>query len=464
MSANTLAAVLAFGRAVVLARLIPVEAFGAYALAISLVTWSGYIGTLGLSGALLHRAPETADEERAAAVHFTLTVALTLAWGAAMVAIATVAADGPLRLALVALTLAACVANLAATPRALLVRRVEHGRLAVVEVLGTLASIAAAVPMAVAGGGLLALVAGDLAIALTSVAVLYLWRPVWRPRIADPRGAARYFLRFGAQATATNLLAVTLVRLDKIWIGLALGQAQLGYYSRAFVFAGYPQQVLLSPVESVARGGFAELAGDRGRLSHAFLRAGAVLTRAACGVAGALALVAPELVALVLGARWLPMVPAFRLLLLGAVLAPLRALLSSLFVAVGRPGLEARAGVVQLAVLATGIAVAGGRLGTAGVAAALVAALAVGAGLMLLWARDHVDLSPGRLAVAPAVAAALALAAGWAAGRGVETGPALLAGTVKAASFAAVYAGVLLALERRWLAELLATARRGGGA
>ncbi len=463
MSATSLAAGLAFGRAVALARMLPVEAFGVYALAVSLVTWSGYLGTLGLSGALLHRAPETENEERAAAVHFTLTAALTLAWGAAMAAIAAIAADGPLRLALVALTLTACAANLAETPRTLLVRRVEHGRLAAAEVLGTVASIAAAVPVAIAGGGLLALVAGDLAIAFTSIAVLYLWRPVWRPRLTDPRSEARYFLRFGAQATATSLLAVSLVRLDKVWTGLALGQVQLGYYSRAAVFAGYPQQVLLAPIESVARGGFAEIAHDRARLSRAFLRAGALVTRAACGVAGALALAAPELVTLVLGARWLPMVPAFRVLLLAAVLAPLRVLLSSLFVAVGRPGIEARAGVVQLAVLAAGLAAAGDRLDTVRVAAALCAALAAGVALMLLWAQRHVDLSFHRLAATPAPAAALALAAGWAAAQAAAAGPAPVVGLVKLAAFGLAYAAALVVLEPRWLAELLAPARRGVG-
>jgi O-antigen/teichoic acid export membrane protein len=77
-SAASLVMVIGFVRSVLLARLLPIEVFGVYALAFAIVSLSGALAGFGLSEALLHRSPETAEEEPAAATHFTLTAAASL--------------------------------------------------------------------------------------------------------------------------------------------------------------------------------------------------------------------------------------------------------------------------------------------------------------------------------------------------------------------------------------------------
>ena len=461
VSANVFATLLALGRAVVLARLLPVEAFGLYALAGALVAWSACLGTLGMSAAILHRAPETRDEERAAAVHFTLVAAFSCLWAAIMAVIATATATGSLRLALLTLIGSTLVANLAETPRALLVRRVEHRRLALLQVLATAASIAVAVPAAWWSGGIHALLAVDVVTSTVTVALLYLWRPVWRPRITWPGEELRYFVRFGARAALADLIATSIVKLDKVWTGIVLGPMALGFYSRAFVFATYTQRTLFAPLNVIVGGSYAELAGDRERLSRAWLSSTAVLVRASCAAAGALGLAAPELIGVVLGARWLPMETAFRILLVCTVLEPLRASLMALFVAVGRPGIAARIGLIQMAVLALGVFGAGQRLGIAGVAAGLDVAIATGVVLLLLQARAHVTVAPVRLLTAPAAALLLGLAAGHGASLALAGSPAAAMAAAKIVAFGIAYAATLLGLERRWLRELAATARIG---
>lgn len=466
IGANLTATLLALGRAVALARLLPVEAFGVYALAGSLVAWTACLGTLGMTAALLHRAPHSRDEERAAAVHFTLVTMFSALWAAVMTAAALAAASGTLRLALLVLIWNTVAANLAETPRALLIRGVEHGRLAAVQVLATAVSVAVAVPIAASGGGLAALLAVDLVNSAVALAVLYLWRPVWTPRLAWPAEQVRHFVRFGARSAVAELIAVSVVKLDKVWTGVMLGNTSLGFYSRAFVFSNYVQRTLFAPLNLVMGGGYAELAAERSRLSQAWLVANAALLRASCAIAGVLGLAAPELIAVLLGERWLPMQAAFRVLLACTVLEPLRAALAALFVAVGRPGVVVRAGVLQLAVLALGVTALTQPLGIAGVALALTGAVAVGVGALLVQARAHVEVRFARLAGAPVPALALALAAGHAAGTLAAWEAAIPIAVVKGVVFAVVFAGVLFALERRWLAELLASARVGlaGGA
>ena len=75
-----------FVRSVLLARLLPVDVFGVYAGVGALIALTVVLPNFGMGAAFLHRAPETEDEERAAAVHFTLKLIFTLLWAAAMIA------------------------------------------------------------------------------------------------------------------------------------------------------------------------------------------------------------------------------------------------------------------------------------------------------------------------------------------------------------------------------------------
>ncbi|HRO25678.1 MAG TPA: oligosaccharide flippase family protein, partial [Promineifilum sp.] len=92
-------------RSIWLARLLPVETFGVYALATSIVTFTGVIPMFGMASAFLHRSPETANEEQAAAVHFTLRLVLTSCWAGILILAAFLFTSAELRLALIVLTL-----------------------------------------------------------------------------------------------------------------------------------------------------------------------------------------------------------------------------------------------------------------------------------------------------------------------------------------------------------------------
>src|SRR5690606_16803224 len=116
-SANLIKIGVLLARSIILARLLPVETFGVYALATSIVTFSGIRPMFGMGSAFLHRSPETTHEERAAAVHFTLRIVLTAIWAAALIFLTTLFATGELRLALIVLTLAFAGLYLTDTPK-----------------------------------------------------------------------------------------------------------------------------------------------------------------------------------------------------------------------------------------------------------------------------------------------------------------------------------------------------------
>lgn len=453
-----------FGRSILLARLLPVEVFGVYAGATVAVELVAMVGEFGLGGALIHRSPATEDEETAAAVHFTLTALFSAVWATLLAGAAVIWLDGSDRLALLVVTAAAAAGTLARTPRMLFIRRVAHRRLAAIDLADDLATTAVAVVLALRGATLWALLATNVTGALTLLVLLHGWRPIWRPRLLWSRPIVAYFLQFGARNAAANTLSAALDRCDDLFTRWVLGEYAMGLYSRAYMFATYPRRILAVPAAAVALGAYAELKGDRAALSRTFFRINALLVRAGFGMAGALALIAPEFVLLVIGDKWLPFVPAFRLMLIFTLLDPLKQTVADLFVGLGDPGRVARVRLWQLGILLVGLALLGRPYGIVGVALAVDLMLVVGVGLLLWQARAVVDFSPVALFGAPLAALAVGLAAGRAAIGWLDVAATpWLSAAVKLGVFAVLYAALLLTLERRRLAALWRAFPRAGG-
>ena len=464
--ANLFKVAILLGRSILLARLLPVETFGVYALATAVVTFSGILPKFGLGGAFLHRAAETADEDNAAAVHFTLRLALTTIWVAALVSLSLLLADGDLRLALIVLTLLYAGLYLTDTARMVLVRRVQHRRLAVLDLLNAVATTVVAVFLAWRGYQLTALLATDFITLAVTVVVLLLWRPVWRPRLLWLREVVGYYLSFGRRTMTEAALSEALDNLDDIWTGVYLGDHALGLYSRAFTFATYPRRLLAFPVFEVAGGTYAELKEDAHKLAQAFFRVNALLLRSGFLLGGLLVLIAPEFVRLLLGEKWLPMVTAFQLMFVYTLLDPVRVTIGQLFVAVGRPDRLWRTRLAQLAILVVGLFTLGRAWGINGVAIVVNVVLVAGLVWLLYRAREFVRFSAARLFGPPVVALAggviAALAARWlgCGQNGIVCESDWRAMALKGAPFVVAYGVLLYLMERQELSRMAQIARQ----
>lgn len=449
--------VLGFVRSVLLARLLQVETFGVYTWAKSIVVMSAILPGFGLSDAFMHRSSETADEQKAAANYFTLQTILTTIWGIALVIVAVFfTRSGGRQTALLWITLMTVGTRLAATPRLILTRRVIHRRLTIVQLTDFFLSTVVALVLAWRGTELWALLSTELVTLLVNIVGFYVWRPVWRPRLHLSWKAARYFLSFGSRNVLASAFLHLLDRVDDLWVGTYMGNVALGLYSRAYTFATYPRKILGAPIQSVSTGAYAELTENRKRLSQFFYRTNAVLVRANFLLAGILALIAPEFVRILLGAKWLPMVDTFRLMLVYTLLDPLKLTISNVFIAVGKPERIARTRAIQLLIMVIGLFTLGPWLGITGVALAVDVMILVGIGILLLEVRTYVDYSLRKLLLVPS----LALIAGLVPARlSIEVlgyqGADWITGVSKASVFLVIYCTVLLLLEFRNLLMLV---------
>ncbi len=456
--ANLTTLPVSFVQTVLLARLLPVEYFGIHAglLAFSGVAWA--LLESGFAAAFLHRAPETEDEEQSMAVFFTLRVLVVLVWMAGLALVALVFLRDVRRMALLSTAVGGGLLRIANAGQVLLHRRVAHRRLAVMDMLQTGLVFGLSLGIAAWSGSIWALLVGPWVMALVFGVLLFAWRPVWRPRFSLDTTILRYFLNYGRRASPGVFLGAALDHMDDLWTNLYLGDLALGFYSRAYRFATYPRIILADPLNALALGIYAELKQDRRRLSRAFFQINALLVRSSFGLGGLMVAVAPQLVRVLLGERWLPMTTALQLLLIYALLEPLKQTIAYVLAASGRPEQVSRVRLLQLVVLLGGLYALGPRWGIIGVALAVDLMALLGVILLLRAALRLVDVSLLRLFAPPGLALLAGAAVVELAMLGLEQAWQLahapwLALVVGACAYSAAYGLVLLALERRALWE-----------
>lgn len=444
-----------FVRSIVLARMLPVDTFGIYAGARALVGLTAVLASFGLGAALIHRAPETEDEEQAASVHFTLTLIFSTIWAGFLILVALAFMSGQSRIAMLILVLTTFGLLLVATPKMMLTRRVAHRRLAAIQTVTALLTTAVAIILASFRITLWALLATDIVTFFVTFIGLYVWRPVWRPRLSWSPNVIRYYLDFGSKNLASVGLLNALDRLDDLWTRYVLGPTAMGYYSRAYSFATYPRAVLATPVNSVAAGTYAELKGDRILQSKAFVQVNSFLIRSGFFLAGLLVLVAPEFISLGLGEKWLPMLNVFRLMLVFTLLDPIKQTISSVFVANGRPDGVMKVRFIQLVVLIVGLVLLGSTMGIIGVALAVNAMLIVGIAVLLWKVKDFVDFSLRELFVAPSLALLIGLLLSYVCSSlpGIQ-GNDWHSVVIKIIVFVSIYGFLLYILERDQISEI----------
>jgi PST family polysaccharide transporter len=462
---STLQVIIGIVRFVLLSQLLELATFGIYAFATAVVGITILVIELGLNEAYLHRDPATENEQQALSVLFALRLILTVLWVVGMVGWTLFFTEGEQQLAFLVITLAHAVNHpLMHTAMALLTRRVVHRRLALRQLVSTLIGTVISLWLALQGAELWALLVTDIVNSVATVVVLYLWKPVWVPRLAWIPGTIRYYLSFGGRSFVATFMLRTMDEIDDIWTNYNLGEIALGLYARAYQFAIYPRQILAVPLSAVADGTYSALKGNPAKLSEAFRRTNGLIIRSGFFLAGALALVAPEMIPLLLGEKFSPMVLTFQLMLIFALLDPLRSTIANLFVAVGQPERIIRARAVQFAVLVIGLITLGPRWNIEGVAVAVDAMLLVGIAILLWQARTVVTYSLRQLFGVPLFGLILGLTVALGGVQLAGGGVWWWIGGIKLGLFSIVYIGLLLLLEYREMRELsqLILKRRAG--
>ncbi|HZH28849.1 MAG TPA: lipopolysaccharide biosynthesis protein [Azospirillaceae bacterium] len=214
-----------------------------------------------------------------------------------------------------AASLAPLLAGLSGVHQGLLRRRMDYRLLMVRSMAGVVAGGVAGVAMAWQGFGAWALVAQQVVDRL--VGGLVLWCSTdWRPRLSFSWRHARDLMPFSAYLAATRVVNFTSKQVDRYLIGLFMGPAVLGIYNIALRVSDTAYALLAQGLSNIGLNVFARLQKQPAKLREALVTAAELSNLFAMPAFLGLAVVAPNLVAVVFGPAWVEAGPILSVLAL----------------------------------------------------------------------------------------------------------------------------------------------------
>ncbi|MET1063479.1 MAG: lipopolysaccharide biosynthesis protein [Arthrobacter sp.] len=374
---------------IVLARLLSPEEYGLVALALVLMAYAETIADAGVAQALVY-LPRTGVVARSALL-ISVVLGTLLGLGAYLVApLVADIFDLPDVVPLVqVLGISLLATSLGAVPEALLRRDLHFKKLTAAPVIRAATMGTVTLSLALTGHGAWSLAVGTAAGSVAYAATCWFlvgknapWQ-VWRVR----KDALQANLRYGAPVAGSSLLARLIFDIDYIIIGLFLGAQALGYYTLAFRL---PEVLIINVffvLSTVLFPLYAQVRDEPERLRSGYLTSVRIQSLYGVTTGVGLAVVAPVLVPLVFGEKWIDAVLPLVFLSLYAAARSLGAGANDVYKAIGRPGLSIRVSLARLAVLLPVLLYAT-QWGIVGIAVAqFVAAVLFACGMQFVAAR-----------------------------------------------------------------------------
>jgi len=365
--------VLHTGSVMILARLLTKEDFGVVGMVLAVTNFIMMFKDMGLSMATIQR-PQI--NQRQISTLFWINAAIGLALALLTVALAPVVAwfYGEPRLTAVTMLLGAgfIFSGLTIQHQALLKRNMRFGAVATIEVVAMLCSVIVAVVTAWRGGGYWSLALMHLtmgAIICAGVWIALRWRP------GPPRrdAGARAMLGFGKNITAFHIVNYFARNADKVLIGRFCGAVTLGLYGRAYGLLMLPISQIRGPLTSVATPALSRLQNDAARYRKYYTKLVLLLSFMSMPVTVLLAVCAEDVIAVVLGDKWLQAASIFQVLALTAFIQPVSTTTGTVMLSMGQSKRFLALGLFNSAVIVASFGV-GIRWGAVGVALAYATA------------------------------------------------------------------------------------------
>jgi O-antigen/teichoic acid export membrane protein len=233
-----------------------------------------------------------------------------------------------------------------------------------------------AVPLAAMLGNYWALVAGMTVGRLAATALSY-WMHPYRPRWSLARVAD--LLGFSKWMFLMNIVMFFKLRFADFVIGRMAGPGALGLFNVGSEIASLPTSELVAPINRAVFPGYSTMGGDITALRRAYLSVTGVVALVALPAGATIAAMAPILVPLMLGPKWLETIPVIQIVAFFGMTTALLSNSFSIFLALGLPKVPTLLGAAQVLVLFAALPFG---VSQAGIVGAAWATLAVGVAVL----------------------------------------------------------------------------------
>lgn len=334
--------ILQYGTTLVLARLLIAEDFGIWAILLLFTQLAYVLFDFGFSSALIQH--KNLDEQ-----HYNTTFLIyllsaliytLLVWLFAGV-FAQFFKHAELKPALERLTIIFILYAFNAIPRIRLQREMRFKRFSLIQISGVSVNSVVTLSLALTGHGFWSFVYGIIAeqLVLTILFNVLAWTPV---RLSFDKKAFHELWGYGVSVLGTRLVGYLNTNIPSFLIGKLLGLDALGYYNIAYQLVEFPVQRISKNVLRVMFPAFSRLQGNLAEYRQLYRQVvfylGTVLTPMFIG----LAMVAPYLVPVLYGEKWIPVIVPLQLLALAGFSRSVWTTISVIFLSKGQPRKELR--------------------------------------------------------------------------------------------------------------------------
>lgn len=399
-----------FFAGIILARLLEPSDFGVVALAGTLYSFVDIRSKMAIDQRYV-QLDEVSDKSR------NIFVSTSVILGLASVGISLVVAFTLFYLfqlrdtaiALTAVSLVGLSDSVAAAFRIHVEKQIAFKGVSIVTTLGFLVQFIASIAGAELGFGWLALIFG---MALGSLATVSGFAIILRPKFTFgvPKRTfsdyLQYGLRFGVVYSFSIMILTT---FDNLAVGTVSGTTQLGYYDRAYRIAMWPILIVSSVLQRVTLPAYRHLSSQPELLKEAVSMTFWLWSVVSLPIALTVFAIAPDLLLVAYGPKWLPAAPVLRVLVIFSLTRPLVDDAIALLVATGRSATMTRL-LSALAILLIASSVPLTLMfGPVGTAAAVSGTFCLGAWFVFIYAGKSIGVSLATVVYKPILSAAFCL-------------------------------------------------------
>jgi PST family polysaccharide transporter len=322
---------------IILARLLPPEAFGLVALATVFTAFVEIFIDSGFGAAIVQRS-ELTPEHLDTAFWTSVLIGVLMAVGGITVAGLVAAFYGEPDLAPILrwLSISFIVIALGSTQMAILRRKLAFKNIAARSLVATLVGGIVGVTMALNGYGVWSLVGQNLASGLAAVIVL--WRASgWRPGLNFSKNHFKELFSFGISISGNKVLTFFSRRSDDLLIGYFLGPTMLGFYAVGYRLLLVMMRIVTGITNAVAFPTFSRIQHKPEKMRRGFYNVTQYTSLLAFPAFIGIAVLAPEVVEAFFGEQWLPSVPVMQVLVFIGILQSVLHFNGSVINASGKP-------------------------------------------------------------------------------------------------------------------------------
>lgn len=359
--------VLAFATNIALARMLFPDDFGLFGMAFAAAEIAQILTDFGLGAAIIQRR-ETSPVVLTTCFWLNLGVGVTVSLLLLALSpwISTYFLRPELTWLLVPLGVNMIIAAAIVVPQALLTQQLKFREITTAQTLGSIVASVGTISLAAAGAGVWSLVLQPVignVIACTAMYRLSRWWPTGRFNFS----AVRDMMSFSGHLLGNSLLSCIGRNLHAGILGRLLGSSALGMYNLASGVTGTVVFQVSSVIVRVLFPTLANLRDEPQRIQSAWFKACSAIAIAAFPAMAGVIAVAADLVPVVFGSQWIPMIDVLRILCGVMALQSVLTTSGTVLMAMGRADTLFRTSIASVIMIGIGLWV-GSQYGLTGAA------------------------------------------------------------------------------------------------